>query len=115
MALAGWARNHRRLLLSVAVPAAIALAYAGFILPWHVRWGATQQEVDSVLPGDYLIPRAKIHSTRAVVIHRPPHDIFPWLLQVGQKRGCFYSYEWLENMIGCQIQNADRLHAEWQN
>jgi hypothetical protein len=29
-------------------------------------------------------------------------------------RGGFYSYEWLENLAGCNLRNADRIHPEWQ-
>jgi hypothetical protein len=34
---------------------------------------------------------------------------------MGQGRGGLYSYEWLENLIGCDIHNADRIVPEWQN
>lgn len=113
--IAQWIRRHFRLFLGATLSLAIVLAYANFILPWHLRWGAAQQELDSVMPGDYLVPRAKTASTRAILIRRPPQEIFPWLVQIGQNRGGFYSYEWLENLIGCQIHNADRIHPEWQN
>jgi hypothetical protein len=41
--------------------------------------------------------------------------VWPWLAQLGRDRGGFYSYEWLENLAGCQMQNADRVHPEWQH
>ena len=40
--------------------------------------------------------------------------VWPWLAQIGQDRGGFYSYEWLENLAGCRMRNADRIHPEWQ-
>jgi hypothetical protein len=40
--------------------------------------------------------------------------VWPWLAQLGQDRGGFYSYEWLENLAGCRMRNADRIHPEWQ-
>jgi hypothetical protein len=40
--------------------------------------------------------------------------VWPWLAQLGQDRGGFYSYEWLENLAGCEMKNADRIHPEWR-
>jgi hypothetical protein len=37
------------------------------------------------------------------------------LAQLGQDRGGFYSYEWLENLAGCKMRNADRIEPEWQH
>ena len=34
---------------------------------------------------------------------------------MGQTRGGFYSYAWLENLVGCRMRNADRIHPEWQD
>jgi hypothetical protein len=33
---------------------------------------------------------------------------------MGQGRGGFYSYDSLENLLGCDIQSADRIVPEWQ-
>jgi hypothetical protein len=41
-------------------------------------------------------------------------EVWPWLVQIGQGRGGFYSYESLENMVGCNIHNADRIIPEFQ-
>ena len=35
-------------------------------------------------------------------------------MQIGQGRGGFYSYDTLENLIGCDIHNADRILPEFQ-
>jgi len=40
--------------------------------------------------------------------------VWPWIGQIGQDRGGFYSYTWLENLAGCRMRNADRVHPEWQ-
>jgi hypothetical protein len=50
----------------------------------------------------------------AVTIEAPPDRVWPWLAQIGQDRGGFYSYEWLENLAGCRMRNAGRIHREWQ-
>jgi hypothetical protein len=38
----------------------------------------------------------------------------PGLAPTGQGRGGFYSYSWLENLVGCRIENADRIIPELQ-
>ena len=55
-----------------------------------------------------------VHSTRAVTVEAPPEAVWPWLAQLGQDRAGFYSYDWLENLAGCEMHNADAVHAEWQ-
>jgi hypothetical protein len=89
--------------------------YAIFIRPWHLRWGATNEELSKPLPGDELVPEPAIESTRAITVNAPVEEVWPWLAQIGQDRGGFYSYEWLENLAGCQMRNADRIHPEWQH
>jgi len=37
------------------------------------------------------------------------------LVQVGQDRAAFYSFDWLENLLGVNYHNADRIHPEWQH
>ena len=98
--------------------AAIAGAAATYILvarPWHLRWGATDQESDKPLPGDDLIANADLTATRAITIRASADQVWPWVAQLGQGRGGFYSYDFLENLVGCDIHSADRIVPEWQN
>jgi hypothetical protein len=90
-------------------------AYAFAVRPWHLRWGATAEEVAMPLPGDELVRNAADMRTRAVTIRASASDVFPWLLQLGWERGGLYSYDWLENLMGLGFANADRVHLEWQN
>src|SRR4030095_7650882 len=80
-----------------------------------VDWGASPAEARDPLPGDELIPYDPIESTNAVTVDAPVEEVWPWLAQLGQDRGGFYSYEWLENLAGGRMQNADRIHPEWQH
>jgi hypothetical protein len=98
----------------LAFGAAFPWAYFLAIRPWHRRWGATEEEVRMALPGDELVPDPGYEHTRAVTIHAPAEAVWPWLAQIGQGRGGFYSYDWLENLAGCDIHSADRIHPEWQ-
>jgi hypothetical protein len=107
-----------RLALNVeGIAAALAVALlTGLVLarPWHMRWGSTAFELQAAWPGDELVPVATYMSQHAVTIQAPPAAVWPWLAQLGQERGGFYSYAWLENLFGLGIRNADRIHAEWQ-
>jgi len=105
-----------RLLRPLAILGALLpWAYAFFIRPWHLRWGATEEELSKPLPGDELVPHPAIESTRAITVNAPVEQVWPWLAQIGQDRGGFYSYEWLENLAGCQMDNAEVVHPEWQH
>jgi len=106
--------NHK----SLAVPAALAAAGAAYFLwarPWHMGWGATEEERKASLPGDSICPNATGEATHAITINASPKEIWPWIVQIGQDRGGFYSYTPLENLIGCEMQNTFRLVSEWQN
>src|SRR5215211_8810779 len=74
-----------RLLRPLAiVGAAFPWAYAFAIRPWHLRWGATDEELGKPLPGDELVPHPGIESTRAITVNAPVEQVWPWLAQVGQ-------------------------------
>jgi hypothetical protein len=96
------------------VGAVVLLAYVVYLRLWSLRWGATDAEVKSPLPGDELVPDPQSISTRAIGIKAPAARVWPWLVQIGQGRGGFYSYDWLENIFACNIQNADRIIPEFQ-
>lgn len=51
----------------------------------------------------------------ATTIAATPEQIWPWLVQVGWSRGAFYSYNRVENLLGMDTHNADRIHPEWQD
>ena len=91
-------------------------AYFSFARPWFRSWGATRADVLRPLPGDEVIPDAdaRTGTTRAITIHAPIAAVWPWLAQLGQDRGGFYSFEVLEDLVGCEMTNADRIHPEFQ-
>lgn len=79
------------------------------------RWGATDEEVNLTLPGDNLVSPADLTATRAITIHATAAQVWPWIAQLGQGRGGFYSYDFLENLVGCNIHSTDRIVPEWQH
>jgi hypothetical protein len=80
-----------------------------------LRWGATREEVQGALPGDDLVPASNLTTTRAITIDRSASDVWPWIAQLGQGIGGFYSYDRLENLVGLEIHSADRIVAAWQD
>jgi hypothetical protein len=106
---------RRRLPGWVWLVAAAAPVYGGLIRPWMLAWGAGPDEIDAALPGDELVPQPRNRWTRAITIDAPPAAVWPWLVQIGQGRGGLYSYDWLENLAGCDIHSADRILPEYQN
>jgi hypothetical protein len=64
--------------------------------------------------GDDLLAGADLSATRAITVDRRPNDVWPWIAQLGQGRGGLYSYDVLEDLVGCDMHSADRVVAEWQ-
>jgi hypothetical protein len=100
---------------AVAVAAIGSIAALAFVGRSRLRrWGATDEEIAAAQPGDELIGDANVTATRAITIRRSPDVVWPWIAQLGQGRGGFYSYDFLENLVGCDIHSADRVVPEWQ-
>jgi hypothetical protein len=97
----------------------IVLAYgtaAVVARPTMMRWGSTPLERSAVLPGDELLARDAIYRIdHAITIHAPAHAVWPWLVQLGQDRAGFYSYDWLERAAGDRVRNADHIEPAWQH
>jgi hypothetical protein len=106
---------RRRSLTTLAAATGAAATYHVLIRPRILRRGATDEEVARVLPGDEIAPRDSLRSTMATTIAATPEQVWPWLVQVGWSRGAFYSYNRVENLLGMDTHNADRVHPEWQN
>jgi len=82
--------------LGAAALGAIPL-YLLAIRPWHLRWGATDEELLRPMPGDDLCNSPHLDSTRAISIHATPEQIWPWLVQIGRGRAGWYSYDFSDN------------------
>lgn len=85
-----------------------------FLRPRRSHWGLSAEEARRPRIGDDLVPTPRWSWTHAIDIGgATPADVFPWVAQLGADRAGFYSYEWLENLVGCRLRNADTLHPEW--
>jgi hypothetical protein len=96
-----------------------ALLFAGVLYvvvarPRINQWGATDQEHQATWPGDHLVDRPGFVWTNVVTIEAPAAQVWPWLVQLGQGRGGLYSYDWLENLIGCDVHSTDRILPQFQ-
>ena len=105
----------RRRIKQAVGGAFLGAVYWTTVRPRMLNWGATPAEVNRSLPGDDLLPDAGAESTMAITVDAPPDAIWPWLRQLGQEQGGFYSYQWAENLVGLDIHNADRIVPEWQD
>lgn len=106
--------KHRPTLATLSALAGIAALYHAYLRPRLYTWGARPDEVRATLPGDGLAETCGRRTTRAVGIDGSPADIWPWLVQIGEDRGGFYSYSLLERAVGADVHNADAIHPEWQ-
>jgi hypothetical protein len=107
-------RRRHRPSPTVALASGLVGAYLAVGRQRMLHWGATCEDLHKSLPGDELVAAPAVQSTRAVTIEAPPEAVWPWLAQIGQDRAGFYSYDWLENLAGCEMRNADEIHPEWQ-
>ena len=106
---------RRKLILLLVIFSLAGLIDFLLIQPWHIRWGATDAEVERAMPSDDLMKNATYVATRAITINTGIADVWPWLVQIGEGRGGFYSYDGLERLVGCNISNADRIITEYQH
>ena len=99
---------------AVGLAAVTAAVMAGTARARLRNWGAMPGEVLRLHPGDELLPGPVSTTTYGVSVDAPAEEVWPWLVQMGQGRGGMYSYEWLENLFGLEISNADVIRPEWQ-
>ena len=106
--------RSRLLLASAAVVAGLA-ACELLLRRGYETWGSDDDVAGAALPGDEIISAPNRVSTRSVVISAEPSEVWPWLVQIGHGRGGLYSYDCVENLVGCQIVSADHIDAEYQS
>ena len=94
---------------------AAGAAYTFLVRPWHLRWGAADEELEMPLPGDDVKPGAGVRVTHAVTIDAPPENVWKWLVQIGQGRGGFFSYDFLENLFDLDVHNVYDIRRELQD
>ena len=105
----------RRRSVTSVITVGAAAAYLLAVRPWQLRCGATGEERAATLAGDDLIANPDLLATRAITVHAAADQVWPWIAQLGQSRGGFYSYDFLENLAGLDIHSVDRVVPELQH
>jgi hypothetical protein len=91
-------------------------AYLRLMRPGVLNWGPTAEETTRPMPGDDILPGATLQTTRAITIDAPPGAIWPWLVQMGPRpRAGAYTYDWIERLLGIDIENSDRILPQYQH
>jgi len=85
--------------------------YLLMIEPFVVTWGATNEEASMPMEGDYITPN--ITSTRAIDIDAPSSDTWNWLMQLGADRAGFFSYYFVEKVLGYTSRDPDHVEASY--
>jgi hypothetical protein len=104
---------HRLAAVLLCLAAALAVYFVG-LRPWFRGWGAGEVLRRAKLPGDGLVA-GRPRETRAIDIAAPADAVWPWVAQIGQDRGGFYSFAVLENLAGCELTNLDHLEPSLQS
>jgi hypothetical protein len=94
-----------RMLFSVMTP---------FLREARSHWGVDVATAERALPGDDLVGAPRWSWTHGVEIEAGASAVWPWIAQIGADKGGFYSYQWLENVAGCGLRNAEAIHPEWE-
>jgi len=102
--------------LTLVFIVALAVLYWFPARSWMARWGSTPSDLNRVMAGDSLIIDHTYSGTLAVAINARPEHIWPWLVQMGYRRGGLYSYDWLDRIFGyLDRPSATRILPEFQH
>ncbi|HEY0654390.1 MAG TPA: hypothetical protein VGD65_14720 [Chryseosolibacter sp.] len=105
-------KPSHKLLIFIYVVAMLLFFHHFIFRPILLDWGSTGELQQKQFAGDGITEGE--HHTRAVLISATPEEIWPWLAQIGQDRGGFYSYEWLENVFRADMHNVYVIKPEFQ-
>lgn len=94
------------------ITTAIVVVLAVLAIHANLQVHATAAECAQNLAGDELIPSPIGAVNHAITIHRSPHDVWPWLAQMGAGRAGWYSYDFIDN--GGR-RSAERILPEFQH
>jgi hypothetical protein len=98
------------------VASILIFVYSIPVRRWFTRWGATAADRSRAMPGDRHVPDPTYQATLAVTVAASPEDIWPWLVQMGYRRGGLYSYDWLDRLFGyLDAPSATRVLPQWQH
>lgn len=93
----------------------LAVLYWFPVRHWFSRWGTTDEDLTRTMAGDTIIVHPTHSATHSLTVDALPQDIWPWLMQMGYRRGGLYSYDWLDRLFGyLDRPSAIRVLPEFQ-
>src|SRR5690242_20323588 len=78
------------------------------------RSGVTDAEVAAALPGDAIVPDARVVIDRATTLAAPPERVWPWIVQLGERRGGWYFPSWIEFVVPRERRGLRQVEPRWQ-
>jgi len=97
------------------VAVVLAVLYGAVVRPWSRTWGSTAAERAREMHSDGFVPKANFITTMAITVEARREHIWPWLMQMGYRRGGLYSYDWLDRLFGyLDAPSADDLLPGFQ-
>jgi hypothetical protein len=78
------------------------------------RSGVTDDEVAAPLPGDAIVPDARVVIDRATTLSAPPDRVWPWIVQLGKRRAGWYFPAWIELAIPRERRGLRHIEERWQ-
>jgi hypothetical protein len=89
----------------------LLVSYLLVTRPWHLKWGATKEDLMLELPGDSIVHKPDFNATRGITINSSLEVIWQWIIQIGSKRAGWYSIDWMDN---AGIKSSDKILPEFQ-
>ena len=74
----------------------------------------TDEEVAAPLPGDEIVPDARVVIDRATTLAAPPERVWPWIVQLGKRRAGWYFPRWIEVAIPRERRGLRHVEPRWQ-
>jgi hypothetical protein len=105
--------TSRAIVLLALVTAVVVYAFT--LRRWFRSWGAMSHEIMRRQSGDAWVTAPSYETNLAITIQAQARDVWPWLVQMGFRRGGLYSYDWLDRLFGyLDRPSADRVLPEFQ-
>lgn len=95
---------------------AFAMASYGMLQVLGRASGSTAAERRRRLPGDELVADPVVVTNHALTIDAPADAVWPWLVQMGWRRGGWYTPRWVDQMFfPANRPSTDRILPEFQH
>lgn len=76
---------------------------------------ATYRERSATRPGDEIVTPVDVVMDRAFTLDASPETVWPWLVQLGKRRGGWYLPRSVERFLPAGRRAVREIHPEWQH